>query len=322
VETPSSGAVYFDSTDVTMLPPNKRSVSMVFENFALYPNMSAFKNIASPLYAKRLPAKEIENKVMETATFLKIDRLLKRRISQLSGGEMQRVAIARALCKEARIVLFDEIFVNLDYKLREQMRIEFKELMDKVKLTSIFSTPDPEDAFMLADKVAVIHDGQIRQYSSKEVVYDQPVDTFTGSYFGHPEMNLVQCEVTLKGGRLTLESKLLEMPILNDRLGAVLKPGGYTLGIRPEHLKLCEARQASGPVNGRSEDSICAGKIQLTEVVGSDTIVHVTAAEENLEIFTPGIYRQDVGKDVCISFDPRKIYLFDRHSGQLLGRGD
>ena len=322
METPTSGAVYFDSSDVTLLSPNKRSVSMVFENFALYPNMSAFKNIASPLYAKRLPAKDIENKVREVATFLKIDRLLKRRISQLSGGEMQRVAIARALCKEARIVLFDEIFVNLDYKLREQMRIEFKELMDKVKLTSIFSTPDPEDAFMLADKVAVIHNGQIRQYSSKDIVYNHPVDTFTGSYFGHPEMNLVECEIRQKGGGPTLESRILEMPILNPRLSAELKSGSYTLGIRPEHLKLCEDVQPSGPVNGRSEESICAGKILLTEVVGSDTIVHVTAGEENLEILTPGIYRQDVGKDVCISFDPRKIYLFDRQSGQLIGRGE
>ena len=322
VELPSSGAVYFDSTDVTLLPPNKRSVSMVFENFALYPNMSVFKNIASPLYAKKLPAKDIENKVKEVATFLKIDRLLKRRISQLSGGEMQRVAIARALCKEARIVLFDEIFVNLDYKLREQMRIEFRELIDKVKLTSIFSTPDPEDAFMLADKVAIIHDGQIRQYSSKDVVYNHPVDTFAGAYFGHPEMNLVPCQVTLKGGRPTLESKILEMPIFDERLSAELKPGSYTLGIRPEHLKLCEVMQSSGPVNGRGENSVCAGKILLTEVVGSDTIVHVSAAEENLEIFTPGIYRQDVGKDVCVSFDPRKIYLFEKQSGQLIGRGE
>jgi len=322
VETPSSGAVYLDSANVTMLPPNKRSVSMVFENFALYPNMSVFKNIASPLVAKRLPKKDIEKKVLEVATFLKIDRLLKRRISQLSGGEMQRVAIGRALCKEAKIVLFDEIFVNLDYKLREQMRIEFRQLMDKVKLTSIFSTPDPEDAFLLADKIAIIHDGEIRQYDSKDVVYNYPADTFTGSYFGHPEMNLVECDITQKNGRLTLESNLLVMPIRSDRLMANLKTGRYSLGIRPEHIKLCESGHPSGPVNGCTEHSMCSGKILLTEVVGSDTIVHINAAEETIEVFTPGIYRQDVGKDVFVSFDPRKIYLFDKESGQLIGRGE
>ena len=322
VETPTSGAVYFGPTNVTMLPPNKRSVSMVFENFALYPNMSVFKNIASPLYAKKLPKKDVEKKVLETATFLKIDRLLKRRISQLSGGEMQRVAIGRALCKEAKIVLFDEIFVNLDYKLREQMRIEFRELMDKVKLTTIFSTPDPEDAFLLADRIAVIHDGQIRQYDSKDIVYNQPIDTFTGAYFGHPEMNLVECDVTQKNGRLTLESNLLEMPIGSGSLQEKLKAGKYSMGIRPEHLRISENGRASGPLNGCTEESTCSGTILLTEVVGSDTIVHVNAAEETVEVFTPGIYRQDVGKGVYVSFDPRKIYLFDKESGKLIGRGE
>lgn len=322
VETPSSGAVHFGAENVTMLPPNKRSVSMVFENFALYPNMSVFKNIASPLYARKMPKKDIEKKVLETATFLKIDRLLKRRISQLSGGEMQRVAIGRALCKEAKIVLFDEIFVNLDYKLREQMRIEFRELMDKVKLTSIFSTPDPEDAFLLADRIAVIHDGQIRQYDSKDVVYNHPVDTFVGAYFGHPEMNLVDCQITQKNGAVTLESNLLQMPIASEQLKAKFSSGKYSLGIRPEHLKISETGRPSGALSRNTEESVCSGTILLTEVVGSDTIVHVSASHETIEVFTPGIYRQNVGKEIYVSFDPRRIYLFDKESGKLMGRGE
>jgi len=322
VETPSSGAVYFDSTNVTLLPPNKRSVSMVFENFALYPNMSVFKNIASPLLAQRLPKKDIEQKVTETAKFLRIDRLLKRRISELSGGEMQRVAIARALCKEARLVLFDEIFVNLDYKLREQMRIEFRELMDRVKLTSVFSTPDPEDAFMLADKVAVIHDGRILQFDSKDVAYNRPVDVFTGAYFGHPEMNLLDCDVDERDGHFNLESSVLRMPILGDGLRSKLKAGSYSLGVRPEHLKLHAEGAPSGPVDGRSQEPMLEGKILLTEVVGSDTIVHVAVGSDAIQVFTPGIYREDVGKSVCVSFDPRKIYLFDKSSGQFMGRGE
>jgi ABC-type sugar transport system ATPase subunit len=322
VETPSSGAVYFDSTDVTLVPPNKRSVSMVFENFALYPNMSVFRNIASPLHAKKLPRRDIQQKVAETAKFLKIDHLLKRRISQLSGGEMQRVAIARALCKEAKLVLFDEIFVNLDYKLREQMRIEFKALMDRVKITSVFSTPDPEDAFMLADKVAVIHDGQIRQFESKDAAYNRPVDAFTGTYFGHPEMNLLDCDLVQRDGTFTMESSVLRMPVLADELRSRVKAGGYSLGVRPEHLKIHAEGVPSGPVDGRGQESMFEGKILLTEVVGSDTIVHVAIGSDSIEVFTPGIYREDVGKSIFVSFDPRKIYLFEKSTGQFVGRGE
>jgi ABC-type sugar transport system ATPase subunit len=320
VETPGSGAVYLDGEDVTLVPPNKRPVSMVFENFALYPNMSVFRNIASPLVARKLPKKEIEQKVAETAAFLRIDRLLKRRISQLSGGEMQRVAIARALCKEAKLVLFDEIFVNLDYKLREQMRIEFRELMDRVKLTTIFSTPDPEDAFMLADKVAVIRDGRIRQFDSKEVAYERPVDAFTGAYFGYPEMNLLDCDVAREDGALTLQSSILRMPVVADRLGE-LEAGSYSLGVRPEHLKIHAEAVPSGPVDGRSQRSVLEGKVLLTEVVGSDTIVHVGVGSHAMEVFTPGIYREDVGKRVYLSFDPRDIYLFEKAGGRFVGRG-
>jgi ABC-type sugar transport system ATPase subunit len=321
VDTPTSGSVFLEGQDITLVPPNKRPVSMVFENFALYPNMSVFKNIASPLLARNVPKKEIEEKVGETAKFLRIDRLLKRRINQLSGGEMQRVAVARALCKEAKLVLFDEIFVNLDYKLREQMRIEFKELMDRVKLTSVFSTPDPEDAFMLADKVAVIHQGKIVQYDPKEVAYDRPVNMFAGAYFGHPEMNLLDCDVSPRNGGFALQCSVLEMPLLAEGLQGKLKAGKYALGVRPEHLKIQLQGPCSGPVDGRTQEARLEGKILLTEVVGSDTIVHVSVGSDAIEVFTPGIYREDVGKSVFVSFDPRKIYLFDKAGGQFVGRG-
>jgi ABC-type sugar transport system ATPase subunit len=322
VETQDAGAVYLDSTDLTMLPPNKRPVSMVFENFALYPNMSVFKNIASPLLAKKLPKKEIERKVLEQASFLRIDKLLQRRIGQLSGGEMQRVAIARALCKEARVMLLDEIFVNLDYKLREEMRIEFRELMDKVKLTTIFSTPDPEDAFMLADRVAVIHDGKIIQYDTKDAVYNNPYNTFSGSYFGYPEMNLMDCRVTQKNGGLILESGLLQLSLKGSVLKDKLTIGTYTLGVRPEHIRISDNGKPTGELNGCDEHSVCSGTIVLTEVVGSDTIVHVRVADQTVEVFTPGIYRREVGETIYVDVDLRQIYVFDKESGELIGRGE
>ena len=311
--TPSQGTVYFDDVEVTTVAPNKRNVSMVFEDFALYPHMSAFKNIASPLIAKKLTKSEIEEKVKEVTKFLKIDLFLNRKINQLSGGEMQRVAICRALAKGAKIVLFDEIFVNLDYKLREQMRIEFKELMDKVKLTTIFSSPDPEDALSLADKIAVMHNGKILQYDVRDIVYNQPVDFFTGGYFGYPEMNFVDCKVIEKNGKLELDAGFFSTPIKNEYMKADLKIGNYLLGLRPEHIQISE--------EARKKELGSKGSLMLTEVIGSDTIVHVDMGQCKLEVFTPGIYRQDIGKEVLLTFNPKILYLFDKGSGQLIGRG-
>lgn len=311
--SPSQGSVHFDDADVTMVEPNKRNVSMVFEDFALYPHMSVFKNIASPLLAKKLPKDEIEGKVREVTNFLKIDRFLDRKISQLSGGEMQRVAIGRALAKDAQIVLFDEIFVNLDYKLREQMRVEFKELMDKVKLTTVFSSPDPEDALSLADKIAVMHSGKIIQYDVKDVVYNQPVDIFTGGYFGYPEMNFVDCIVSEKKGELELDAGFFKAPVNNEYMKRNLKIGKYTMGLRPEHIQISEEPLTKG-VTGK-------GSLILTEVIGSDTIVHIDMGNCSLEVFTPGIFRKEMATQIFLSFNLELIYLFDKDSGQLIGRG-
>jgi len=311
--TPSQGTVLFDNTDVTLVEPNKRNVSMVFEDFALYPHMSVFKNIASPLLAKKLPKSEVEKKVKDVTKFLKIDRLLDRKINQLSGGEMQRVAIGRALAKDAPIVLFDEIFVNLDYKLREQMRIEFKELMDKVKLTTVFSSPDPEDALSLADKIAVMHNGEILQYDVKDEVYNRPVDDFTGGYFGYPEMNFIDCIVSEKEGELEIDAGFFKAPVKNEYMKRNLKIGNYLLGLRPEHVQISDDPPKRGGAG--------KGSLLLTEVIGSDTIVHVDTGNCTLEVFTPGIYRKEIAKQIFLGFDLELIYLFDKESGQLIGRG-
>ncbi len=308
---PSAGAVYFDEKNVTTEEPYKRDVSMVFQDFALYPHMTVFNNMASPLQARKLPKPEIEKKVTETAKFLRIDRFLDRKIHQLSGGEMQRVAIGRALCKDARIVLFDEIFVNLDYKLREQMRVEFKDLMEKVHLTTVFSSPDPEDAFSLADKIAIMHEGRIVQYDDKHVVYNQPVDAFTGAYFGYPEMNFFDGAVAEKNGGLVLDAGFYRAPLSKEKQS--LAPGSYLVGLRPEHIRVMEERTENGVV--------LSGKLLLTEVIGSDTIVHIDVGDKTLEVFTPGIYRQAMGKELSVSFDPQALYLFEKESGRLIGRG-
>jgi multiple sugar transport system ATP-binding protein len=313
LEMPSAGAVYFDDENVTLLEPYKRNVSMVFQDFALYPHMSVFKNIASPLTAKKLARHEIETKVGDVARFLKIDRLLDRKISQLSGGEMQRVAIGRALAKEARIILFDEIFVNLDYKLREAMRVEFKELVDRLNITTIFSSPDPEDALSLADKIAIVHQGKIVQYDTREVVYNSPADVFTGEYFGYPEMNLIDCTVTTDNGQLRIDTESFRIPLRKERIQTDVPTGNYVMGLRPEHISIMEEPKGNGV--------LISGRMLLTEVIGSDTIVHIDLGKHTINSFVPGIYRNVSEKQIYISFSPQAIYLFDKESGSLVARG-
>jgi ABC-type sugar transport system ATPase subunit len=313
LERPDSGAVFFGNEDVTHLPPYERDVSMVFQDFALYPHMSVFKNLASPLSAKKLSRSEKEQKVKEVARFLKIDRFLGRKITQLSGGEMQRVAIGRALAKEARIVLFDEVFVNLDYKLREEMRVEFKKLVDTLGITTIFSTPDPEDALSLADKVAVVHEGKILQYDARETVYEYPADVFTGSYFGYPEMNLIDCVVAEKNGELYIDAESFTIPVkAHGSDERKIPPGNYLLGIRPEHIHIGEKRGGSIAI---------PGKMMLTEVIGSDTIVHIAIGKHTIQSFVPGIYRSVSDKELTIGFKLEDIYLFQKETAILETRG-
>ena len=313
LEMPSAGAVFFDQENVTTREPYKRDVSMVFQDFALYPHLTVFKNLASPLTAKKLSKSDIEKRVVEVAKFLKIERFLSRKINQLSGGEMQRVAIGRALAKDARIVLFDEIFVNLDYKLREEMRVEFKELVDKLSITTIFSSPDPEDGLSLADKVALVHQGKILQYDPRDVVYNSPANVFAGEYFGYPEMNLINCTISGQNGDLQIITDSFSIPVRQAFGGRQVAPGGYIIGLRPEHIDIADSKPDTGIA--------IAGQMRLTEVIGSDTIIHVDLGQNTIQSFVPGIYRSVSDQQIYVRFNPGAIYLFEQDSGSFVARG-
>ena len=311
VVAPDSGKVYFGDKDVTNLPPFKRDVAMVFQDFALYPHMSVYKNIASPLIAKKLSRSKIDEKVKEVTNFLKIDKLLMRNVTHLSGGETQRVAIGRTLAKEAKIILFDEIFVNLDYKLREEMRVEFKKLVNKIGITTIFASPDPEDALSLADKVAIFDKGKIRQYDTRDKVYYYPADLFTAGYFGYPEMNFLNCSIAQKGNKVIMDANSIkiELSVADNK---EIPAGAYVVGIRPEDVSISE--ESTGGISLK-------GKIVLTEIIGSDTIVHVSIGEHLLESFVPRIYHGMLDEKIWISFKREKILLFDKKIGTFKMRG-
>ncbi len=182
--TPSKGNIFFDEDDVTNLPPDKRNIGMVFQNYALYPHLNVLENIAFPLEIKKVPKKERFQKATEIAKLVRVDNLLKRFPSELSGGQQQRVAIARALIKNPKILLMDEPLSNLDARLRLEMREEIRRIQKQTGITTVFVTHDQEEALGLSDKIAVINNGQIIQYDTPEKIYFEPKDKFVADFVG------------------------------------------------------------------------------------------------------------------------------------------
>lgn len=311
LETPSQGRIFFDREEVTDLSPQKRGVSMVFQDFALYPHLTAYENIASPLKAIKIPEAEMSSRVREVAEFLKIADLLERKPDQLSGGEMQRVAIARALAKRPRICLFDEPLVNLDYKIREGMRAEFKLMQEKLSQTIIYATPDPVDALTMADKVAILNNGKVEQYTGVNEAYNHPATVFAGTYLGYPPMNVIKCGMVEREEKLLLDagSFTLDVTALKDKLKSSAKE--VVLGIRPEHLNISEE-----PLEGM--DASFEAKIMVGEVIGSDTIVHLKAEKHPLKAFIPEIYRAKLGMTIWISFNLSDIHIFDGKTSKIM----
>ncbi len=309
LEIPEEGNVFFDGKEVTLVPAQKRDVAMVFQDFALYPHLTVFENIASPLRASRMEENRIRDSIQLVAHFLKIDHLLDRSPLFISGGERQRVAIARALVKKPKIALFDEPLVNLDFKIREDMRAQFKLMQKEFKQTIVFATPDPVDAMSMADQVLVLHEGKVQQLSTVWEAYFRPANLFVATYLGFPPMNVIEGELRTINSQTVWQASSLQVEV-TDRVGGEReKERTVLLGIRPEHIVLGEEKE----LKVRWE-----GEVVLSEVVGSDTIVHVRVDDEVvLRSFVPGIYRVAVGENVKVGFERGDVYLF-RENGETL----
>lgn len=310
LEIPDKGRVLFDGKDVTFLGPVERNVSVVFQDFALYPHLTAFDNIASPLKIMKLPKDKVRKKVDEVAKQLKITHRLTHYPSELSGGEKQRVAIARALVKEAEVILLDEPLVRLDYKIREDMRAELYRLQKEIGKNVILITSDPFDAMSLGEKIAVMNSGRVVQVGSRREIYERPADVFVGRYFGVVEMNIFDGSISKSSGEPILSTKIFELRLGS---GEKLPEGNVKIGLRPEHLTITEL--------GEVKDTKFKGRIILSEVVGSDTVVHVDVGlSEPIKVAVPTIYRKNIGEEIEMSFNPRDLYIFSK-DGKFLARG-
>ena len=297
LETASSGRILIDGRDVTRVDPSERDIAMVFQNYALYPHMTVFDNMAYGLRIRGTAKARIAELVHEAATLLGIEPLLKRRPRQLSGGQRQRVAMGRAIVRQPKLFLFDEPLSNLDAKLRVQMRAEIRRLQRRLGVTSLYVTHDQVEAMTLGDRLLILHQGRPVQFATPMEVWARPADTYVAGFIGAPAMNFLPAEIGNDGHSIRLATGAAYA------LPHRFPTGPATLGIRPEHLTL-------------APDGIPL-TVELVEPLGSETLVHGRMADG-----TPMLAKLNgaapVGDAVTVELNSAELHVFDRETGRRL----
>ena len=309
LETASAGIVAIDGRIVNAVEPKDRDIAMVFQNYALYPHMSVYDNMAYGLRMRHMGRTEIRGRVERAAAILQLEGLLQRKPRQLSGGQRQRVAMGRAIVRDPKVFLFDEPLSNLDAQLRVQMRVEIKRLQQELGTTSLYVTHDQVEAMTLADRLIVMNAGTVDQIGPPLDLYERPATSFVAGFIGSPAMNLVVGRLEPDGvaiGDITLalDGQAVEARAVDGKAGAPGRP--VTVGLRPEHLELA----GDGPIPLRTE---------LLERLGADTIVHGRLADGTaLVARASGAVRLTLGETVRLAIRPEQIHLFDSDSGRRL----
>lgn len=298
LDAPTKGTVKVDGTDVTGKPVRERNVAMVYQQFINYPSLSVYDNIASPL--KLRGESNIATRVQQLAAKLHIEPFLKRLPAELSGGQQQRVALARALAKNAPLMLLDEPLVNLDYKLREELREELSALFAAGDSTVVYATTEPGEALLLGGYTAVMDAGELLQYGPTAEVFHAPKSLRVARAFSDPPMNLIAAEAASLGVVLNAGPSLqIPLPAAASK--------SLTIGVRAGALR----------VQQRDGDVALPGKVELAEISGSDTFVHVHTAVGELVAQLTGVHFFDLGAPITLYMNPAQVYVFDA-AGNLL----
>lgn len=294
LDRPTSGRIHENGQDVTRIPVRRRSVAMVYQQFINYPSFTVYDNIASPLRLAGHSRDEIDRRVRREAQRLQIEHLLDRRPDALSGGQQQRTAMARALVRDASLVLLDEPLVNLDYKLREELRAEMRSLFADRETVVVYATTDPEEAMVLGGRTAVLHEGRLLQLGPTPDVYRQPASDIVARVFGDPPMNLINAR--LADGEVDLASvaRFPAPPHLRE-----LVPGDYRIGVRPAHLML-DSREGVG----------LRGTVEVAEVAGSVTYVHLQVGDHDWVVEEAGVHSPQIGAELDIRVLPERLFAF------------
>ena len=303
LETISGGDLLIDGERVNDVHPRDRDIAMVFQNYALYPTMKVFDNIAFSLEVKKLPAEEIKRRVEEAAATLNITDYLGRYPKELSGGQRQRVAMGRAMVRDAKVFLFDEPLSNLDAKLRAHMRVEIRQLHNRLGTTTIYVTHDQIEAMTMADKIVLMKGGDIEQVGTPDELYDRPVSRYAADFIGSPAMNFVEAEIVVENGEAVLRTEGVRLALPN---GSAAHAGRKVIcGLRPSDLLL----SAEGDI---------AGEVILAEKTGADQNLHLSIGGDDFVATAPRDAAVKTGEVARLRVPQDKIHLFDIASERRL----
>ena len=313
VDKPDKGKIYYDGKDVTNVNVGKRNIAMVYQWFINYPSMTVYENIASPLRVskEKLSKEELDRRVREAADLLKIGELLDQHPSEISGGQQQRLAIARSIVKEADYIFLDEPLTNLDYKLREELRLELKKIFrDRDHGAVIFATPEPVDALSLSTHVGFLNDGRLLQYGPVDEVYHNPLFKKVGEYFSYPSMNIFECKKINEGNRVWLQvTDQLKIDVGEFR--DTLKKDQYLLGIRAHTLSVVKKDESMIPVHAT---------VKISEVVGSDTELHMDHQGVHFVVLLQGMGSYTLDSEITVYIDTHRFFVYDKTSGELIAK--
>ncbi len=316
LEEISEGELFIGDKLVNDVAPKDRDIAMVFQNYALYPHMSVFDNMAFGLKLRKTPKEEIKRRVEEAARILDITHLLDRKPKALSGGQKQRVALGRAIVRNPRVFLLDEPLSNLDAKLRATMRTELTKIHQRVGTTFIYVTHDQTEAMTMATRIVVMKDGLIQQVDTPQNLYDSPCNLFVAGFIGTPQMNFVNCTLKRKGedtyleygqNSIKLPAEKGNDPALKDYIGQEV-----IAGIRPESIRDDDDFIAKHP------DAVITCDVEVTELMGAEIYLYLVSEEQNLIARVAPTSTARAGDSIKVAVDPAKIHIFDKDTERCL----
>ena len=311
LEDITEGELWIGDKKMNDVEPKDRNIAMVFQNYALYPHMTVFDNMAFSLKLKKVPKDEIKKRVREAAEILDITEYLDRKPKLLSGGQRQRVAIGRAIVRNPQVMLMDEPLSNLDAKLRNQMRAEIIKLRERINTTFIYVTHDQTEAMTLGDRIVIMKDGFIQQIGTPQEVFDHPANLFVAGFIGTPQMNMVDAHLLKENGKYIVDTGAIRVELSDEKQARLaandVSEQDIVLGVRPDHLMLCA-------------DGI-KGKVDVSEMMGSSVHLHISSHGRDLIVIVPtngAAASFPMGSEVNLTFGGNVAHVFSKETGKNL----
>jgi multiple sugar transport system ATP-binding protein len=313
LETPTYGRIWMDDRDVTLLPPGRRDIAMVFQSYALYPHMSVYRNLAFGPEVRREPKQQLAARVHKVAEVLGLSGMLDRRPSALSGGQRQRIALGRAMIRAPRLFLLDEPLSNLDAALRTQMRLEIAELQRRLNVTAVYVTHDQVEAMTMGHRIAVFSHGRVLQLDSPQELYLRPKSRMVATFIGSPQMNILPGELSSQDSRVLVSCVDVAIPLTpaQARASRAMPSKKVEIGLRPQHVHWLN--EAPPRCTQRIQ-----GVVGSVEPTGAETFVMVTVADQRINARFPSFAQVSIGDQVDLAFDVEDLHLFNPETGASL----